>query len=75
MSCTINAIRCLVTGIWKRPEIPNPDYKPDDQLYLYDDNAYLGFDLWQVKSGTIFDNVIITDDLDEAKDFAEVCRS
>jgi calreticulin len=63
----------LVTGIWKRPEIANPDYKSDDQLYLYDDNSYIGFDLWQVKSGTIFDNVIITDDLDEAKDFAEVC--
>ena len=27
----------------------------------------MGFDLWQVKSGTIFDNVLITDDVAEAK--------
>jgi len=28
----------------------------------------LGFDLWQVKSGTVFDNVLITDSMDEAKE-------
>ena len=27
----------------------------------------IGFDLWQVKSGTIFDNVLITDDIEAAK--------
>jgi calreticulin len=44
------------------PEIDNPDYVPDANLYKYDDFGVLGFDLWQVKSGTIFDNVLITDD-------------
>jgi len=29
----------------------------------------LGFDLWQVKSGTIFDNVIITDSVQRAEEF------
>ena len=33
----------------------------------YDEVCKLGFDLWQVKSGTIFDNVLITDDVAEAK--------
>lgn len=27
----------------------------------------MGFDLWQVKSGTIFDNVLVTDDVEYAK--------
>jgi len=39
----------------------------DDQLYKYADNAYVGFDLWQVKSGSIFDNIIVTDDVAEAE--------
>ena len=55
-----------------RPTIPNPDYVADDQIYLYEDNAFVGFDLWQVKSGSIFDNIIITDDLSEAEEFGKV---
>merc|ERR1712110_1214228 len=37
----------------------------------YDENCKLGFDLWQVKSGTIFDNVLITDDAEHAKKVGE----
>eukprot|EP01004_Peranema_trichophorum_P004011 NODE_2964_length_1450_cov_134.246420_g2569_i0.p1 GENE.NODE_2964_length_1450_cov_134.246420_g2569_i0~~NODE_2964_length_1450_cov_134.246420_g2569_i0.p1 ORF type:complete len:400 (-),score=111.10 NODE_2964_length_1450_cov_134.246420_g2569_i0:192-1391(-) len=58
-------------GVWKAREIPNPDYVSDDKLYKYDGIAAVGFDLWQVKSGTIFDNIIITDSVQEAKDFYE----
>lgn len=29
--------------------------------YKYDDFGFIGFDLWQVKGNTIFDNVIITE--------------
>merc|ERR1712126_352533 len=36
-------------------------------LYSYDSFCGIGFDLWQVKSGTIFDNVLITDDIEAAK--------
>lgn len=57
-------------GVWIHPEIDNPEYTPDDELYLYDDWGAIGFDLWQVKSGTIFDNILITDSVDEAKKFA-----
>ena len=53
------------------PEIDNPDYAPDDQLYRYSDIGAIGFDLWQVKSGTIFDNVLITDDEAYAEKFGE----
>lgn len=54
-------------GSWVHPEIDNPDFVNDDQLYKYTDNAYVGFDLWQVKAGSIFDNVIVTDDIAEAE--------
>ena len=49
-------------GEWVHPQIANPDYKPNDNLYAYDNLGAIGFDLWQVKSGTIFDSVLITDD-------------
>lgn len=57
-------------GSWVHPEIDNPDYEEDANLYLFKDFGVIGFDLWQVKSGTIFDNVLITDSVQRAEDFA-----
>merc|ERR1719419_1455410 len=54
-------------GPWIHPQIPNPEYEADDQLYKYSDFGSIGFDLWQVKSGTVFDNVLITDDVAAAE--------
>jgi len=58
-------------GSWVHPEIDNPDYTPDDNLYEREDMCHVGLDLWQVKSGTIFDNFLITDDAAEAKKIGE----
>merc|ERR1712156_897358 len=58
-------------GVWEAKKIANPEYQDDDNLYKYSDFGFIGFDLWQVKGGTIFDNVIITDDVAEADAFAE----
>merc|ERR1712113_749677 len=58
-------------GIWEAKKIANPEYEDDDQVYKYDDFGFLGFDLWQGKGGSIFDNVIITDDTAEAEAFAK----
>jgi len=58
-------------GAWVHPKIPNPDYVDDPNIYLYENNCYAAFELWQVKSGTIFDNILVTDSLDEAKKYAE----
>merc|ERR1712186_131236 len=58
-------------GFWEAKKIANPEYEDDDKLYEYDDFGFIGFDLWQVKGGTIFDNVIITDDTSEADAFAK----
>merc|ERR1739849_43089 len=57
-------------GFWEQKKIANPEYKDDDNLYKYADFGFLGFDLWQVKGGTIFDNIILTDDSAEADAFA-----
>merc|ERR1712037_1044174 len=51
-------------GIWEARKIANPEFEDDDI-------GFIGFDLWQVKGGTIFDNVIITDDVKEADAFAK----
>merc|ERR1712157_627463 len=58
-------------GVWEAKKIANPEYVDDDSVYSYADFGFLGFDLWQVKAGTIFDNVIITDDKAEAEAFAK----
>lgn len=59
-------------GEWVHPMIPNPDYKDDKELYIRANKSlYVGFELWQVKSGTIFDDIIITDSLEEAKAYAD----
>merc|ERR1711998_520236 len=53
-------------GFWEAKKIANPEYEDDDTLYKFADFGFLGFDLWQVKGGTIFDNIILTDDVAEA---------
>merc|ERR1712178_5296 len=58
-------------GVWTAREIDNPEFKDDDNVYEYADFGFIGFDLWQVKGGTIFDNVIIADDKAEADEFAK----
>jgi len=53
-------------GVWKARQVPNPAYQPDDKLYLLRKPLKaVGIDVWQVKSGSIFDNIIIGDDLAE----------
>merc|ERR1712054_306335 len=58
-------------GFWEAKKIANPEYEDDDTIYKYADFGFLGFDLWQVKGGAIFDNVILTDDKAEADAFAK----
>ncbi|KAL9234954.1 hypothetical protein vseg_009764 [Gypsophila vaccaria] len=58
-------------GKWKAPMIDNPEFKDDPELYVFPNLKYVGIELWQVKSGTLFDNVLITDDPDYAKQLAE----
>lgn len=72
-------------GEWKQKMIPNPAYKgewvqktinnPDfafDETIGHYSLAGIGFDLWQVKSGTLFDDVLVTDDEAEAKEYEKM---
>jgi len=56
-------------GVWVHPEIANPEYHEDENIYRYTDIGSVGVDVWQVKSGTIFDNIFISDSVAEAEAF------
>ena len=53
--------------------IDNPDYKYDEEMYMVckDGCTHVGFELWQVKTGTLFDDIIVTDSLEEAQEYAK----
>jgi calreticulin len=53
-------------GEWKPAQIANKDYEEGVQLAAYD-SAYVGYELWTVNNGTIFDNILVTDDIEYAK--------
>merc|ERR1711998_677749 len=61
-------------GFWEQKKIANPEFVDDDSVYKYADFGFLGFDLWQVKGGTIFDNIIVTDDVAEADAFVKMWK-
>ncbi|EIE21635.1 calreticulin 2, calcium-binding protein [Coccomyxa subellipsoidea C-169] len=58
-------------GEWEHPLIDNPEFEDDEEVYLLPPLKFVGFELWQVKSGTIFDNILVTDDVEYAARFAE----
>jgi calreticulin len=53
-------------GEWSPAQIKNPDYEEGTQLAAYDSFG-VGYELWIVNNGTIFDNILVTDDLEYAK--------
>jgi len=65
-------------GEWKAREIPNPEYVEDPSVGKYKDFSVAGIDVWQVKSGTIFDDILVTDSVSEAeeirKQLLEECK-
>merc|ERR1711959_714531 len=58
-------------GVWAPKKIANPAYVEDATIGQYASFGWVGVDVWQVKSGTIFDNILITDDVDTAKAAAD----
>merc|ERR1712194_877402 len=45
----------------------NPDFKNDSSIGFYPDISVLAFELWQVKAGTLFDAILVTDDEEYAR--------
>lgn len=60
-------------GRWEHPMIDNPDYKYDEEMYKVCKGGctHVGFEIWQVKTGTLFDDIIVTDSIEEAEKYAE----
>jgi len=59
-------------GEWVHPVIPNPDYIEDPELHVRCNKCtHVGFELWQVKTGTLFDDILVTDSLEEANAYAD----
>merc|ERR1711959_355647 len=54
-------------GVWAPKKIANPAYVDDTSIGQYGSFSWVGIDVWQVKAGTIFDNLLITDDVEAAK--------
>jgi len=53
-------------GEWVRPEIQNPKYKVHEDLHSQEKLKFVGVDIWQVKSGTIFSHILISDSIEDA---------
>merc|ERR1711871_1333473 len=58
-------------GVWAPKKIASPAYVEDNTVGQYGSFGWVGIDVWQVKAGTIFDNLLITDDVDAAKAAAD----
>jgi len=56
-------------GEWKAKQLENPEYVED--VYAFDDIGGVGFELWTVNNGSIFDNILLTDSFEYAKDVGE----
>lgn len=56
-------------GPWEHPQVPNPDFVDDKAVYdvCKDGCGFVGIELWQVEAGTIFDNILVTDSVEEAE--------
>ncbi|CAH0479548.1 unnamed protein product [Peronospora belbahrii] len=53
-------------GEWEHPLVDNPEYFEDESFYNVVKNVgAIGFDLWQVASGTLFDDILLTDSEEE----------
>ncbi|XP_038898718.1 calreticulin-3 [Benincasa hispida] len=58
-------------GKWKTPWIDNPEFEDDPNLYVLKPIKYVGIEVWQVKAGSVFDNILICDDPQYAKEVVD----
>ncbi|XP_030371768.1 calnexin [Scaptodrosophila lebanonensis] len=57
-------------GKWAPRKIPNPDFYEDLKPFEMTPINAVGLELWSMSSDILFDNLIITDDVDVAREFA-----
>eukprot|EP01090_Pellita_catalonica_P008839 TRINITY_DN19904_c0_g1_i1.p1 TRINITY_DN19904_c0_g1~~TRINITY_DN19904_c0_g1_i1.p1 ORF type:complete len:412 (+),score=131.44 TRINITY_DN19904_c0_g1_i1:73-1308(+) len=58
-------------GPWEHPLIDNPEYFEDAEIYAFDSHAFVGFELWQVTAGTIFSDILVADDVADARAYID----
>ncbi|KAE9450487.1 hypothetical protein C3L33_17614, partial [Rhododendron williamsianum] len=58
-------------GKWKTPWIDNPDFEDDPDLYVMKPTKYVGIEVWQVKAGSVYDNILICDDPQYAREVVD----
>lgn len=70
-------------GAWTTTQVDNPAYKGEwvpkqldnpefvEEVYSYDDIGAVGYELWTVNRGSIFDNILVTDSFEHAKTVAD----
>jgi len=70
-------------GAWTTSMVDNPDYKGEwapkqienanyvEDVYQHEDIGAVGFELWTVNEGSIFDNILVCDSLEHAKSVGE----
>ncbi|KAI0981489.1 hypothetical protein GJ496_000949 [Pomphorhynchus laevis] len=59
------------SGPWITKQISNPENVEDHTIGIFKGIGLIGIDVWQVKSGTIFGDFLITDDVDLARQAAD----
>lgn len=57
-------------GPWVHPQIDNPEYQLDNSIYAFDKLSAVGIEIWQVKSGSTYDNILITNEESVAQERA-----
>jgi len=56
-------------GPWVHPEIDNPDYVEHNDVHKRGPLSYVGIEIWQVKSGTVFSDFIVADNVEDVESF------
>lgn len=59
------------SNVWLHRKPKDANYLAESDLAEFDDIGAIGLELWQVRSGTIFDNFLITDDEEYAQKFGK----
>jgi len=55
-------------GPWIHPKIPNPEYAHDPNIYAYE-SGIISLEVWQVKSGSVYDHILLADSVADAEAF------
>jgi calnexin len=58
-------------GHWRPRKIPNPDFFDDQHVSNFEKIAAIGFEIWTMQSGILFDNVYLGHSEDDAKQLAD----